>query len=63
MKFGDEVKDMTIGQKRIEKIPKGVGPGEYSPERADEVTKANAPKYNLGTGSPSRAQLTFANQG
>ena len=54
---------MTIGQKRIEKIPKGVGPGEYSPERADEVTKANAPKYNLGTGSPSRAQLTFANQG
>ena len=30
--FGYDSKDMTIGLKKEQKIPRTVGPGEYSPE-------------------------------
>jgi hypothetical protein len=34
--FGYDTKDMTIAGKREHKIPRTVGPGEYSPEKADD---------------------------
>lgn len=37
--FGDDAKTFTIGEKRTEKASEGVGPGHYSPERAEVITK------------------------
>ena len=52
---------MTIGEKRIEKIAGGVGPGEYSPERADSVTKVQSVAVKIDANSPTRSNITFAN--
>jgi hypothetical protein len=53
-KFGDDVKGFTIGEKRPAKLNDNVGPGHYSPERSDSVTKKQAPAVKISTGSPSR---------
>jgi hypothetical protein len=38
-KFGEDAKTFTIGEKRPEKATDKIGPGHYSPERGDVVTK------------------------
>ena len=37
--FGKETKTFTIGEKRYERVVETMGPGQYSPERADAMTK------------------------
>lgn len=34
-RFNSDVKGFKIGEKRLEKPSEGMGPGAYSPERAD----------------------------
>ena len=54
-KFGDDAKTFTIQEKRDQRIPQTVGPGEYSPDRADGLTHKKTPNINMGT-TPSRPQ-------
>ena len=54
--FGHDTKTFTIGEKRETKIVKTLGPGAYSPERADGVTRVKTTNITMGT-SPSRAEL------
>ena len=54
--FGHDTKTWTIGEKRVEKVREGMGPGAYSPERADGITRVRTTNINMGT-SPSRAEL------
>ena len=52
--FGkDNTKSFRIGEKSPERKPEGLGPGHYSPERADGLIKNKTPNINLGS-SPSR---------
>jgi len=37
--FGSDLGPMTIGVKNEDKVLRSVGPGEYSPERANSITK------------------------
>ena len=55
-KFGDESKPMTIGVKRPQKIETGVpDAGQYSPERAEAMTKPKAPStIDMGRAPPAR---------
>ena len=57
-RFNDNVKSFKIGEKRPEKPREGMGPGTYSPEIADSVTKPKMPNINMG-GSPARP-VSFA---
>ena len=52
-RFGSETKSFRIGEKRAERVQETMGPGAYSPERADGVTKVKLANVNMGT-SPSR---------
>ena len=61
MKFGYDVKSFKIGEKRPKKVGEGIGPGQYSPERAESVTKAKTPVV-LFSKQASRPQ-SFANPG
>ena len=55
--FGHDTKTFTIGEKRIEKVRETTaGPGAYSPERADGITRVKTTNITMGT-SPSRAEL------
>ena len=54
--FGSETKTFTIGEKRAEKIVETMGPGQYSPERGDALTKTKIANVNFGT-SESRATI------
>jgi hypothetical protein len=60
LKFGDDVKGFTIGEKRPEKAGEGIGPGHYSPERAESLTKSKTPAVVFSK-EPSRPQ-SFANR-
>ena len=60
-KFGSDAKSFRIGEKREERRVETMGPGAYSPERADGMTKSKIPNINLGS-SPSRPG-TFAKGG
>ena len=60
-RWNDNVKSFKIGEKRAEKPREGMGPGTYSPERADGVTKSKMPNINMGS-SPARPQ-SFAQGG
>ena len=51
--FGSDAKSFRIGEKREGRIDKTAGPGEYSPERADVLTKQKTPNINLGS-TPAR---------
>ena len=55
------VKGFKIGEKREKPIKKTAGPGEYSPERAETLTKAKTPNIDMGK-SPSRMH-NFAPKG
>ena len=61
MRFNDNVKSFKIGEKRPEKPREGMGPGTYSPERADGMTKSRAVNIDMGK-SPSRPH-SFAQGG
>ena len=37
--FGEDTKAFKIGEKRTDRIERTAGPGEYSPDRADAMTK------------------------
>ena len=55
--FGHGTKTFTIGEKRKERAREtSLGPGAYSPERADGITRVRTANVNMGT-SPSRADL------
>ena len=41
--FGDNLKAMTIGAKRPERLQVSPGPGEYDTGRADSQTKSRSP--------------------
>ena len=58
IRFNSNVKGFKIGEKREEKITISAGPGTYSPERAEYLTKTRSANINMGT-SPSRLG-TFA---
>ena len=49
---------MTIGVKRPERIETGVpDPGQYSPERADVLTKPKVPDgFDMGKAPPARPE-------
>ena len=55
--FGTEVKSFRIGERREEKVVETLGPGAYSPDRADAITRVKTQNINMGS-SPSRASLT-----
>lgn len=63
VKFGKDVKPITIGVKRPERNPlmDNPGAGNYSPERGDILTKPKIPNVDMGR-SPSRPS-TFAKPG
>ena len=52
-RFNSGVKGFRIGEKREERIQETAGPGDYSPERAEQITKQRTPNINLGS-SPAR---------
>jgi hypothetical protein len=52
-KFGDDAKPFRIGEKRPEKLNDNVGPGHYSPERAESVTKPKTKNFVFSK-EPSR---------
>ena len=58
-KFMDDVKPMTIGKKRPQKLD--FDNRDYSPERAETVTKHRGPTIDMGK-SPSRP-ANFAKPG
>jgi len=39
IRFNSNVKSFKIGEKREERVVETMGPGAYSPERADALTK------------------------
>ena len=49
-------KTFIIGEKRAERIVETMGPGAYSPERGDNLTKTKMANVNFGT-SESRATI------
>ena len=61
IRFNQNVKSFTIGEKRTEKMTESMGPGAYSPERADAITKTKMVNINMGS-SPSRP-ASFAKGG
>ena len=61
VRWNSNVKSFRIGEKRTEKMTESMGPGAYSPERADAITKTKMVNINMGS-SPSRPS-TFARGG
>ena len=58
LRFNSGVKGFKIGERREEKVKITAGPGTYSPERSETLTKTKSANINMGT-SPSRPG-TFA---
>ena len=56
IRFNSNTKTFTIGEKRAERVVETMGPGTYSPDRADGVTKPKMPNINMGK-SPSRGSF------
>ena len=50
-------KGFRIGEKREDRVERTAGPGEYSPEKADRITKQKIADVNLGS-SPARPGMT-----
>ena len=59
--FDHGVKTFTIGEKRYERVVETMGPGQYSPERGDALTKSNVRTVNMAS-SPARP-ASFAKKG
>lgn len=55
--FGSKLGQNTIGVKRQTKTPKGLGPGQYSPEKATSFIKPNQPftSFSKTQGRPMSA--------
>ena len=52
IRFNTNTKSFTIGEKRTEKVrEREVGPGQYSPERADALTKTRITQVNIASSS------------
>ena len=47
--FGQDTKSFTIGEKRETRVSRTLGPGAYSPERADSITRTKVTNINMGT--------------
>ena len=47
--FGSDGRSFRIGEKREQYHDSTVGPGEYSPDRADNMTRNRSPNINLGS--------------
>ena len=41
----------TIGERKVERTVETVGPGAYSPENADEITRERTTNIVMGTSS------------
>ena len=61
IRFNSNSKSFKIGEKRTEKVRESMGPGTYSPERAETMTKTRTHNIDLGK-SPARPG-TFAKGG
>jgi len=59
--FGSNTKSFIIGEKRQERIVESMGPGQYSPERGDSLTKTRVKTVKISS-SPARP-VSFAKQG
>ena len=59
--FGSKTKSFTIGEKRQTRVVESMGPGAYSPERADAVTKTKTTTSMTMGSSPPRG--SFVRQG
>ena len=60
--FGTDTKSFTIGEKRQIRAVETMGPGAYSPERADTLIKTKMANVNMGS-SPARAQTRIESHG
>ena len=49
IRFNSNSKSFTIGEKRTEKTVETIGPGAYSPERADMMTKTRVTQVNIAS--------------
>ena len=47
LKFGKNLKNITIGERRPAKEKETIGPGVYEVEKADKVTKYNCRTINF----------------
>ena len=61
VRFNSNSKSFTIGEKRVETVRETMGPGAYSPEKADAVTRTKQVSIRLGS-SPARP-ASFARGG
>ena len=53
-------KGFIIGEKRAERVVETMGPGAYSPERAEQMTKTRTATVNMGS---SLSRAGFVNTG
>ena len=58
IRFNSNSKSFKIGERREEKTKMTAGPGAYSPERAEAITRPKSANIDLGK-SPARPR-TFA---
>ena len=61
IRFNSNTKSFTIGEKRMERVVETMGPGQYSPERGESLTKTRVKTVNIAS-SPARP-ATFAKKG
>ena len=59
--FGRDTKSFRIGEKRQERVVESMGPGQYSPERAEVLTKTKTVTIDMGRSAARPA--SFAKQG
>jgi hypothetical protein len=54
LKFAQQTKSFVIGEKREQRAVESMGPGSYSPERGDSITKSKTPAvdFNRSPGRP-----------
>ena len=47
--IANNTKSFTIGERRETRVSRTLGPGAYSPERADSITRTKVTNINMGT--------------
>ena len=58
--FGSNAKGFTIGERRETRVNETMGPGSYSPERADALTKTRTVTTTVNMSSTSPGRNSFA---
>ena len=53
-------KGFIIGEKRVERVVETMGPGSYSPEKSEAITRTRTATVNMGS-SPGRGSITRTN--